>query len=447
MVAGTQIELRNDPAGQILIVKKILSQALAGTRFQSGQGLMDFRKCHPLFLTDPPEIHNSSLTVIPSPRSSFPKLFTLAARGDGRSFWKQQLRDETRESALVSRPPFRQPADQLMKKSGCAIVVLFLVLCASLFANFLLFLAMAGMSGGDGLRAGRVETIPRFQEVLLQEGDDTKDKIAVIPLTGIIASGQAGALGDDMVAGFKHALGQAQEDPHVKAVVISVDSPGGEITASDVLYHSLKEFTVQKPTIVYFNSLGASGAYYTACGASYIMCNATTFTGSIGVIISTLNYRELFGKIGLESVVFKSGKFKDMLNGAREMTPEEKVYVEGMVMQGYDRFVGIVAKARGLDEQTLRNGVADGRILSGTDALEAKLVNELGYIEDAYEKARELGDAPGAKVVRYKQAITFSSLLGMFGEIRTPSIKVDLLEGHPHLQPGRVYLLPPFFAP
>ena len=106
--------------------------------------------------------------------------------------------------------------------------------------------------------------------------------------------------------------------------------------------------------MIYFNSIGASGAYYAACGASYIMCNATTFTGSIGVIISTLNYRDLLGKVGLEAVVFKSGKFKDMLSGAREMTPEEKAYVEGLVMQSYDRFVGIVARSRNLDEQSLR---------------------------------------------------------------------------------------------
>lgn len=334
-----------------------------------------------------------------------------------------------------------------MKKSGCAIVVLFLVLCASLFANLLLFLAMAGSRGGGTLAMGRTERPPRFEEVVIQDGGESQDKVVVIPLTGIIANGTPGGLGDDMVADFKRALDQAENDPRVKAVVLSIDSPGGEITASDVLYHRLQQFTKHKPAVVYFNSLGASGAYYTACGSDYIMCNATTFTGSIGVIISTLNYRELFGKIGLESVVFKSGKFKDMLNGAREMTPEEKAYVEGLVMQGYDRFVGIVARARDLDEQSLRQGVADGRILSGTDALDAGLVDQLGYLEDAFDKARELGGAADAKVVRYKQVLTFSSLLGLFGQSQPPSITVDLLEGRPRLKPGSIYLLPPFFAP
>ena len=114
-------------------------------------------------------------------------------------------------------------------------------------------------------------------------------------------------------------------------------------------------------------------------------------------------------------------------------------------MQSYDRFVGIVARSRNLDEQSLRGGVADGRILSGSDAYAANLVNQLGYVEDAFAKARELGAAPGAR--RYKRPITLGSLLRMLGQTEAPSIKVDLLEGVPRLQPGRTYLLPPFFAP
>jgi protease IV len=334
-----------------------------------------------------------------------------------------------------------------MKKSGCVIIALFLALCASMFVNLLLFAALVGVRGSANVAGVRVLRERNFEEVLVKDGVTPGQKIAVIPLEGIIAHHQSGALGDDMVQGFKNALEQARADAQVKAVVISVDSPGGEITASDVLYNSLKEFSREKPSVIYLNSIGASGAYYAACGANYIMCNATTFTGSIGVIISTLNYRTLFGKVGLESVVFKSGKFKDMLSGAREMTPEEKAYVEGLVMQSYDRFVGIVAQSRNLDEQSLRLGVADGRILSGTDAFAAKLVNQLGYVEDAFAKARELGGAPGARIVRYKRPLTLGNFLRMFNETKAPSITVDFLEGIPRLEPGRIYLLPPFFAP
>ena len=209
----------------------------------------------------------------------------------------------------------------------------------------------------------------------------------------------------------------------------------------------LESFRKKKPVVVYFNSIGASGAFYAACGANWIMCNDTTFTGSIGVIISSLNYRDLFGKVGLESVVFKSGKFKDMLNGARTMTPEEAAYIQGLVMQSYDRFVGIVAHARNLDEKALRNGVADGRILSGTDAYAAKLVDQLGYIEDAYAKARQLGEAPEAEVVRYKRTYSFDKFFRIFGESRASKVELALPGQQVTLMPGRVYLLPAFFAP
>ncbi len=334
-----------------------------------------------------------------------------------------------------------------MKKSGCVVLVLFLAVCGSLFVNMALLAALMGRnSSGTSLTGPKVVRHTLYTEEVVADGSST-EKIAVIPLDGVIAHGQAGSLGEDMVQDFKDALQQALDDSSVKAAVISVDSPGGEITASDVLYNSLKEFSKHKKAVVYFNSIGASGAYYTACGGSYIMCNPTTFTGSIGVIISTLNYRDLFGKVGLQSVVFKSGKFKDMLNGAREMTPEESAYIQGLVMQSYGRFVGIVAKGRGLDEQALRNGVADGRILSGTDALAAKLVDKLGYIEDAYSKAREFANAPDAQVVRYRQTFSFKNLFQIFGESKAPTVQIDMLQGLPHLQPGRVYLLPPFFAP
>jgi len=333
-----------------------------------------------------------------------------------------------------------------MKKSGCLVAFLLVAVCASLFANLVL-LALLGAKGASSVASVKMLQSRDFNEEVVDKGTDSQSKIAVIPLVGLIGFSQPGSLGDSMVEDFKLALQQAARDPEVKAVIIETDSPGGEITASDVLYHALKNFPADKPVLVYFNAIGASGAYYMACGADWIMCNDTTFTGSIGVIISTLNYRELFGKIGLEALVFKSGKFKDMLNGAREMTPEEKAYVEGLVMQSYDRFLGIVADSRRLDPEKLRDGPADGRILSGTDAFRDKLVDQLGYIEDAHAKARELGNAPGAQVVRYLPHYHFGKLLRFLGESRAPTIELDLPGRRVDLEPGRMYLLPPFFAP
>jgi protease-4 len=166
------------------------------------------------------------------------------------------------------------------------------------------------------------------------------------------------------------------------------------------------------------------------------------------VIIQTLNYQQLFDKIGLASVVFKSGKFKDMLNGARPITPEESAYIQSFVMKTYDKFLGIVAKERHLPADGLRNGIADGRILSGRDALEYKLIDGLGQIEDAYAKARELGNAANAKVVKYGPPFNLGRILRML--MKGDDTKIELsLPGSltPQLESGRAYFLPSFYAP
>jgi protease-4 len=184
-----------------------------------------------------------------------------------------------------------------------------------------------------------------------------------------------------------------------------------------------------------------------ACGADYIMANETTFTGSIGVIIQSLNYEGLFDKVGLDALVFKSGKFKDMLSGSRPVTPEEKEYVQGMVMQVYDRFLGIVAFSRGLPAAELRETVADGRILTGKDAKEAGLVDGLGYLEDAYDKARALANAPDAGVMRYQSGLNLQRLLRWLGAGAQAKMEVQLAPGPKfRLQPGLAYYLPEFYA-
>jgi protease-4 len=203
----------------------------------------------------------------------------------------------------------------------------------------------------------------------------------------------------------------------------------------------------KKPVVVAMTSLAASGAYYIACAADWIVANETTFTGSIGVIIQSLNYEGLFDKVGLDAVVFKSGKFKDMLSGSRPMTPEEQAYVESMVMQVYERFLGIVSRARNLPADGLRDTFADGRIITGKDAKEAGLVDQLGYVEDAYDKARALADAPDAGVIRYQSGINFQRLLRLIGAGAQSKVQVQL-DGAPRfrLQPGQAYLLPEFYA-
>src|SRR5439155_21571823 len=149
------------------------------------------------------------------------------------------------------------------------------------------------------------------------------DKIAVITMRGLISSSLPGSVTDTMVDDMRAALQQAREDSRCAAIVLVIDSPGGEVTALDSIYSAVVKAGARKPVVVYLRSLAASGGYYVSCGGKFLMANETTITGSIGVLIQTLNYEQLFKKVGLTSVVFKSGKFKDMLNGARPITPKE----------------------------------------------------------------------------------------------------------------------------
>jgi protease-4 len=330
------------------------------------------------------------------------------------------------------------------RRLGCLSIFLFVGLCASLFVN--LVLMATAFQRFSGIR--EPEPIPRFREILLQRSARaTTDKIAVITMRGLISSSLPGTVTDSMVDDMRAALQQARDDSRVKAIVLEIDSPGGEVTASDAIYSALVKVRARKPVVVYMDSLAASGGYYVSCGGKFLMASDTTITGSIGVIIQTLNYEQLFNKVGLASVVFKSGKFKDMLNGARPITPEERELVQSFIMKTYDKFLGIVAKERNLPADLLRNTIADGRILSGKDALEHKLIDGLGELEDAFGKAKELGNAPDAKVVKYGPPFSLSRFFRIFGETDS-KIELQLPKQLvPQLESGRAYFLPSYYAP
>ena len=241
------------------------------------------------------------------------------------------------------------------KRSGCLWVALVMVLGISLLANMALV-------GGRSKTVGRDLQIKLRQPTQLEErvlrSGTGKERVVVIPVRGLISSSVSGRISASMVEDIKMQLRQAEMDSRVKAVVLAIDSPGGEVTASDILYNAVRRVRAKKPVVVSMGSLATSGGYYTACGGSWLMAHPTTFTGSIGVIIQSLRYNDLLNKIGVAPLTFKSGAFKDMLSGTREMTPEEKAYLQALVMQTYGIFVGVVAKERHLDEAKLRSGIA-----------------------------------------------------------------------------------------
>ncbi|MEO6870943.1 MAG: signal peptide peptidase SppA [Chthoniobacterales bacterium] len=331
------------------------------------------------------------------------------------------------------------------RKLGCLSIFLFVALCVSVAINLGLAITAFHRFQTAG---GEVEYRPRFNEMVLEPGSrGSSGKIAVISLRGLISTGVPGNVGDSMVEDLRWELEQARNDDNVRAVVLEVDSPGGEVTAADMIYHAVAKTRSRKPVVVYMESLAASGGYYVSCGGKYLMANETSITGSIGVIIETLNYEKLFDKIGLASVIFKSGKFKDMLNGDRPITPEERDYIQGFVMKTYEQFLGVVSKERNVPADVLRNGIADGRILSARDALDNKLIDGLGQIEDAFAKAKELGNAPDAKIVKYGPPFSLGRVFRML--MKSGDNKIELTmpgDISPRLESGRFYFLPSFYV-
>lgn len=324
------------------------------------------------------------------------------------------------------------------KNTGWWIVgaILLFIFQVSLIANVVFLGLIFGLSS---LESGKT-----FEETTVEGRYISGKKVVIIDLLGVISYGVPGAVENSMVDDLITELRQARKDKNIGAVVLNVDSPGGEITASDALYHEIKKCDEKKPVVVYINSLGASGAYYASMGSRYIMSNELSITGSIGVILQTINYEKLADWIGIKTITFKSGKMKDLLNPARPMTPEEKTYVQGMINESYDRFVEIVSKRRNLDEKKLRDTIADGRIISGKDALSDGLIDGTGYLKDAIDQARTLGGLKSnSRVVRYAAPFRVGQLFRLFGNTSGNKLKIDIVPESLKLEAGKLYYISP----
>ena len=280
-------------------------------------------------------------------------------------------------------------------------------------------------------------------------------------MDGLITSRAIDQGGYSMVDVIKAQLKRAEEDDKVKAVILKVDSPGGEVLASDEISRAISEFQTKphgKPVVCSMGSLAASGGYYVSAPCRWIVANDLTITGSIGVIMSTWNYRRLMDKVGVRPETFKSGKYKDMLSGTREpdsITQEERDMVQALINETYGKFKSVVAtgrkwaqaknkdKGRALTEDWA--DYADGRILSGTEAFKLGFVDELGTFEDAVKRAKNIAGIQNANLIEYQQRFDISDLFRLFGQTESKAVKVDLGLETPKLQAGQLYFLSPTF--
>jgi protease-4 len=296
------------------------------------------------------------------------------------------------------------------------------------------------------------------------ENNKSQNKIAVITVDGIITSHDSDEAGNNMVDVIEAQLDRARDDKRVKAVILKVDSPGGEVLASDEIYKDIRAFEEdsKKPVICSMGSLAASGGYYISSGCRWIVANELTLTGSIGVIMHGWNYRGLMDKVGIAPMTYKSGKFKDMLSGERatnEIPEGEHAMVQGLIDETYGKFKDVVADGRtAAHELNKKEGkdtadkgraladnwadFADGRVVSGKQALDLGLVDELGDFDDTVDRAEKIAHIPDANLIEYQERYDISNFLSMFGQSgKAHDIKLQLGADVPQLRAGLMYFL------
>jgi protease-4 len=310
---------------------------------------------------------------------------------------------------VVNIPDFSSavydPYPKKKKGSGWKVFI-GIVLVLSILANGFMLLAMVGM--GVAFAGSGASSDNGLVEKVLVDGHRA-NKIAVINIEGVING--------EMSVWVQKQLKMAEDDSNVKALIVRIASPGGGVSSSDQIHYYISRFKqhTNKPVLAFMQSIAASGGYYSAVACDKIMAEPTVITGSIGVIMNHLVIKDLLTeKLGINPVTIKSGKRKDWPSMFNETTDEEKQYLmERVITPAYDRFVELVAQGRQdvLTEDQIRE-LADGSIFTAQQAVDNKLVDELGYFDDAVNKAEQMANISDARVVTYEELFSFWSIMG-----------------------------------
>jgi protease-4 len=294
--------------------------------------------------------------------------------------------------------------------------------------------------GGCGPAAFQIEVVPTHQqlkETRIQRdgGLFVFDKIAIIDVDGLLANKRKHGwmrTGDNPVSLFVEKLDKAAADPDVKAVVLRLNSPGGTVSASDIMYHSLREFKreTSKPVVACVLGLGCSGAYYLACGCDGIMAQPSSVTGNIGTVFQTFSVAGTMEKIGIKAVTIKSGKLKDIASPLHDLSAEEREVLERIIGELFQQFLTVVRQGRKTIEQQKLRELADGRVFTANEALQEGLIDKIGYLSDGIKWAKEMAGVEKTQVVIYHRPLgykpnVYGSATANAGAIG-PLINVDL---------------------
>jgi protease-4 len=269
-----------------------------------------------------------------------------------------------------------------MTRRGRAVAITLGAMTGVVVVFLLTFWALLRITGGEGVPGGQ--------------------RVAIVEVEGMIID----------TTDLLHDLREYLDNPSVRAVVVRINSPGGVVGPTQEVYAALQRLRkAGKPVVASLGAVAASGGYYVAAGADRIYANPGTLTGSIGVIMQMANVEGLFKKIGLEYVVVKAGEHKDIGNPARPMSPEERRILQSMLDDVHAQFIDAVARGRHLD-RTAVLAFADGRIVSGAQAKELRMVDVLGGLEDAIEGAGQLaGLGPRPRLIQPRRRFSLLDLL------------------------------------
>jgi protease-4 len=312
------------------------------------------------------------------------------------------------------------------------------------------------LAGGCTRMRFIVEAVPAEDElteteVLRDEGARASaPKIALIDVSGLIVDAERPGLlrrGENPVSRFTEALRKAADDHRVRGVVVRINSPGGGVTACDILYREVLRFKEQtgRPVVILMADVAASGGYYLACAGDEIVAHPTTVTGSIGVIIQTFNFAEGMRKIGIKADAITSGSNKAMGTPFEPMPPEHRALLQGLVDEFYDSFIEVVTESRPQISPADLEWIEDGRVITGRRAAQVGVVDRLGDLRVAFDAAKTRADVDRARLVKYHRPIEYVG--SAYGSGPAAGTQVNLLQlnlgGRDPEQPGFYYLWDP----
>jgi protease IV len=264
---------------------------------------------------------------------------------------------------------------------------------------------------------------------------DTSPGVGIVRINGIISMTGVQSISGEFpgAEGIISRLNDMESDDSIKVIVLRINSPGGSVGATQELFQKL--YQIRKKNKIIVASMGdvaASGGYYAASACDYIMANHGTITASIGVIIDTPNLKGLFEKLGIKMNVIRSGKYKDILNSSRDVTDDERILLQNLIDSSYNQFLSDISLGRNIPIDKIRP-YADGRIMGGDAALEAKLIDGIGTFEDAIAKAKSLAKLPEDAPVYENHASPFEQFFGAASNAITANPVNALLHNQPSL--------------